>query len=96
MPTCVSLSPMRCVSNLPNVPSATALIAMATESGRVRDFALFVATLPCHRDTRKSGNFVDSRILLPKRNDKWLPRFQSNLWAHHIRRLKSHLPRFAE
>ena len=62
---------------------AAALIAMDTEPGIVRDFALYVFVLPCHRDTRKSGDFMDSKILRPKPNDKWLPRLQPNLWAHY-------------
>ena len=73
-PTSVSFALMRRVSNL-EVPSAAALIAMATEPGAVRDYALYVATLPCQRETRKSADFMDSKILQGKANDKWLPQF---------------------
>ena len=82
LPRSVSLSLLQRVSDLAPVPSAAALIAMATEPGPVWDFALYVIALPCHRDTRKSGDYMDSKILRPKANDKWLPRFQANLWAH--------------
>ena len=82
MTTAVSFAPMRRVSNV-EVPSATTLIAMATEPGTVRDLALYVAALPCHRDTRKSADFPDSKILRPQPKDKWLPRFRANLWAHY-------------
>ena len=81
-PTSVSLELMRRVSNL-QVDSAAALIALALEPGDVRDFALYVAALPCHRQTRKDGDYMDSKILQAQSNDKWLPRFQANLWAHY-------------
>ena len=81
-PTSVSLELMRRVSNL-QVDSAAALIALALEPGDVRDFALYVAALPCHRQTRKDGDYMDSKILEAQPKDKWLPRFQANLWAHY-------------
>ena len=83
MPTSVSPTLMQRVSNLPDVPSAAALMAMANEPGTVRDFALYVAALPCHRDIRNSGDYMDSKILRPQPINKWLPCFQTNLWAHH-------------
>ena len=81
-PTSVSLDLMRRVSNL-EVHLAADLIALALEAGDVRDFALYVAALPCHHQTRKGADFMDSKILYAEPNDKWLPRFQANLWAHY-------------
>ena len=78
----MSLELMRRVSNL-QVESAADLIALALEAGDVRDFALYVAALPCHNQTRKDADFMDSKILQAQPNDKWLPRFQANLWAHY-------------
>ena len=84
-PTSMPLSLFRRVSNLADVSLADALLEMATECGPVRDLALFVATLPCHNETCKGADFMDHKILHPKKHTKWLPRFQANLWAcYHL------------
>lgn len=78
-PTLVSFDLMRRVSKL-QLPSAAALIALALEPADVRDFALYVTALPCHHQTRKGAHFMDSKILQAQPKDKWLPRFQTNLY----------------